>query len=305
MSETKTFEEIFLSESLDENLKTSELDILLVSDVHTNYIYLEKLKEWQIENQRSFNYIVCLGDILSLNMPENETKECISKGESEISGIISFLESICLNVIYIGGNHDPKTIFNMNWLPTLTIRSINLHGKHMKLANDLYLVGLGGAIPTVESTYDPDDKEFFLYSDVTDKTKWDGYPYYNDKDYNSDLQRTMKITKEAIAESNSTPGIQFILLTHNGPFYSSTTICKHDKCIYMGSKSLHYFLKENKDIFINIHGHTHKGKGMTNLDEQTVINPGNLNNGHFSVMKLKRNFYMKWEIKNIEFIKLY
>ena len=52
MSETKTFEQLFLSENKEENLSIRELNILLVTDIHKSYDFLEKLKEWQLENKR-------------------------------------------------------------------------------------------------------------------------------------------------------------------------------------------------------------------------------------------------------------
>jgi len=107
MSETKTFEELFLSENETQNLSIKELDILLVSDIHKSYEYLERLKEWTIENKKLFDYIFCTGDMLKLKYPETDQKEQIAKGEAELSAMIAFLENICLNVIYLGGNHDP------------------------------------------------------------------------------------------------------------------------------------------------------------------------------------------------------
>ena len=57
MSETKTFEELFLSSNLSHNLSVSNLKILLISDINSNYMYVEKLKEWQLENNQYFDYV--------------------------------------------------------------------------------------------------------------------------------------------------------------------------------------------------------------------------------------------------------
>ena len=49
MSEPKTFEELFLSYSKEENLKLKKLKILLINNINSNYRYLLKLKECQIK----------------------------------------------------------------------------------------------------------------------------------------------------------------------------------------------------------------------------------------------------------------
>ena len=57
MSETKTFEELFLSYSKEENLKSKKLKILLINNINSNYRYFLKLKEWKIKSQEYFDYI--------------------------------------------------------------------------------------------------------------------------------------------------------------------------------------------------------------------------------------------------------
>jgi Icc-related predicted phosphoesterase len=310
MSENKTFHELFLSECKEQNLSVKELKILLVSDIHLNFDFLEKLKEWQLE-KKLFDYIFCTGDMLNLKYPEQEKNEVIAESEAQIGSIISYLENMSLNVIYIGGNHDPKSLFEAE-LPNLTIKSTNLHKKYHKLANDLYLVGLGGAIPAVESQYKLTDKGFKPYIDVTNTVPFPGYPYNDnhekpdyaksDKMYRDDLNNLWKTVRAEISEINTTPNIRFIFLTHNGPFYSSTTIGESkEKCAYMGSKGLDEFLKENASVFLNIHGHTHSGLGYINFSHYSVINPGALKEGNFAVLTLWRDHVDEWKIGNVEF----
>jgi Icc-related predicted phosphoesterase len=315
MSETKKFEELFLSECKAENSSIQELDILLVSDIHKSYDYLEKLKEWTLENKKLFNYIFCTGDMLTLKYPELEDNEIIAKSEAELSAIISFLENICLNVIYIGGNHDPKSLFKTQDVPTLTIKSTNIHKKMIKVSNDLYIVGLGGSTPAIESFNQTDSHLFIPYVDVTDKIKWEGYPYNDvmgnasykksDKMYIEDFNEFWCKTKLEIEETNSTNNIKFILLTHIGPFYSNTTLVgSSGKCIYTGSQNLQEFLKTNKDIFLNIHGHSHDAVGLSSFENIKIINPGTLSNGDFAIIKLKRNFDGEWVVSRTEFLNL-
>ncbi len=319
MSETKRFEELFLSDCYSENIKTNELKILLISDVHKNYSFLESLKEWHTKSKKNFNYIFLTGDILSLNYPENEQTEIIAKSESEISAIISFLENMCLNVIYLGGNHDPKTLFDDPNL-SLTIKSLNIHKKHFKICNDLYIYGLGGAVPTISSKYKINSHEFNPYLDIDPesitKIVWKGFPYQNsiekpdynisDELYAKDLFENFDNAKLSIKNSNANENIKFLLLTHNGPFYCQSTLQEYkEKCAYMGSLALSRFLKKNsEEILLNIHGHTHRGKGLYSFDNLSVINPGALSCGSFCEIVLRRNCNEEWFLYSANFIDL-
>jgi len=319
MSETKKFEELFLSECDSENLGTSELKILLISDVHKNYSFLENLKEWHTMHNKVYDYIFLTGDILRLNYPENEQAEFIAKSEAEISAIISFLENMCLKVIYLGGNHDPKTLFSDASL-CLTIKSTNIHKKSIKVCNDLYIFGLGGSVPTIGSKNCVDSEDFIPYVDVDPETikdvVWQGYPYQNsyekpdyytsDKIYTKELTESYEKTKQSISNDNKTENIKFILLTHNGPFYSASSIMEYNgKCVYMGSIGLSKFMKRYKDdILLNVHGHTHSGKGLYCFGSTPVINPGALTLGSFSSITLKRDCNDEWYLFSSEFVDL-
>ena len=148
MSETKTFEELFLSQSEEENLKVKKIKILIVNNINSNYMYLIKLKEWQIQQKEYFDYLFYLGNFLSYdeNKDKNDIKE-ISNDEAEIGGLLSYLENLSLNIVYLGGKNDCLTLFKAPY-PSLTLRSVNLHENFYKLAEDLYLVGYGGSIST-------------------------------------------------------------------------------------------------------------------------------------------------------------
>ena len=319
MSESKKFEELFLSESLEDNLNINEISILAITDLHKNYHFLENLKEWHTKNKKQFNYIFLTGDILTLDYPDNEKPETIAKAEAEISAIISFLENMCLNVIYLGGNHDPKTLFNET-SPSLTIKSFNIHKKQFKICNDLYIYGLGGAVPTIVSKNNIDSNEFIPYIDIDPlslkNVYWKGYPYQNsyespdynlsDEIYTKDLFDNFERIKVDIQNENTTPNIKYILLTHNGPFYTQSSLMTHkNKCVYMGSVGLSKFLKNKKDdILLNIHGHTHNSKGIYPFNQVNVINPGALTIGHFCTINLKRDCNNDWFIYSTEFINL-
>lgn len=322
MSETKKFEELFLSECSSENLQRTELKILLISDLHKNYSFLENLKDWHTKQKRVFNYIFLTGDILSLKYPENIQPESIAKSEAEISAIISFLENMCLNVIYLGGNHDPTTLFSDSEL-SLTIKSTNAHKKFIKVCNDLYIFGFGGAVPALSSKNFIDDESFVPYADIDLETVnncvFEGFPFQNsfaenekvdyyasDSLYSKELNESFTKAKEKIRSENSTENLKFILLTHNGPFYSQSSIMEYKgKCVYMGSVALSKFMTKNKnEVLVNVHGHTHHGKGLYNFGSASVINPGALTLGSFCALTLRRDCNDEWFLFSSEFIDL-
>ena len=145
MSETKTFEELFLSQSVEENLKINHLKILVINNINSNNLYLFKLKEWQINHNVYFDYLFFLGNFLSSsNKDKNSIKE-IANDEAQTGGLLSYLENLCLKIVYIGGNNDIGTLFKKPY-PHLTVKSTNIHNDFFKLADDLYVVGYGGDI---------------------------------------------------------------------------------------------------------------------------------------------------------------
>lgn len=171
MSETKTFEELFLSQNEEENLKVKQIKILIVNNINSNYMYLIKLKEWQIKHKEYFDYIFFLGNFLSYdeNKDKNDIKE-ISNDEAEIGGLLSYLENLSLNIIYLGGKNDCPTLFKVPY-PSLTLRSINLHENFHKLAEDLYLIGYGGNIST-DKLNNPIENTFHKFHDyIRDNNK--------------------------------------------------------------------------------------------------------------------------------------
>lgn len=277
-----------------------KIQILLVTDIHDDYEYLKKLKKWQIENNIKVNYIFCTGDIVT-TLEQNNDK-AINKGMIGLLNIINFLEQICSKVIYIGGNYDPIKIYEKN--DKIMSGSINLHKDYFKIQEDLYVLGIGGSVPALQGEYNIDDPNFIPFFENNNNIIFEGCPYNGnfenaDKKYLEDLDYTLNKLKNDIKEKD----VKIILLTHNGPYYSNTTLMEYkNKCLYSGSKTLQHFLKINNDIIINIHGHTHGGKGITNFNNKSVINVGNLSDGHFGIIELRRNINYEWFLYNCNFI---
>ena len=265
MSETKTFEELFLAQSEEENLKVNHLKILIVNNINLNYIYLFKLKEWQIQHQEYFDYVFYLGNFLSYS--ENKNKEDIkeiSNDEAEIGGLLSYLENLSLNIIYIGGNNDTPTIFKSPY-PSLTLRSINLHKNFHKLAEDLYLIGFGGNIPI--------DK------------------------LNNPLEKTFLSFHEYIKENNRNKKFQTIFL-NNDCSYENNKSANNNK-----DKINKNIIKNKKNnIFININGNIKMKKGNEKKWDINIINPGSICEGEFGILILERDINNLWKIKEMNYL---
>ena len=270
MSETKSFEDLFLAQSEEENLKINHLKILIINNINSNHMYLIKLKEWQNEHQEYFDYLFILGNFLSYdeNKKKDDIKE-IANDEAEIGGFLSYLENISINIIYIGGNNDTTTIFKEPY-PKLTLRSINLHKQFHKLADDLYLVGYGGG-ESMERLNNPIEN---IFSSL--------FKYIKENDKISKIQ-TIFLNNESSYEKN------IISSDNKGTIYE--TIIKDKK----------------NNILINLNGNTKIKKGtqiLSNLN-LTVINPGSICEGEFVILIIKRdNKNNSWKIHKLDHLNI-
>jgi Icc-related predicted phosphoesterase len=305
MSETAKFEELFVAQDKHSLQNVNELNFLVVTDIHKSLPYIEKLKEWQMETKHMFDYVFCLGDILNLKEEDQKNDEIVFKSEGELSSIINYLENICLNVLYIPGNHEPHTLFR-KCPPKLTVKSQNIHKCFYQITKDLYVFGFGGSVPTILSKFNVD--QTCLFTDITNDILWEGYPFIGDYDsadnaFKTEFMEAWSSGLEEIKNERGTlEGIKFILLTHNGPFYSNTSVLNYkNRFSYMGSKFLNNFINNSTDILADLHGHTHDGKGLCKVNNVEVINAGPLLFGNFLRMKLKRDTMLEWCVAGLEF----
>lgn len=263
MSETKTFEELFLSYSQEENLKVNHLKILIINNINSNYMYLIKLKEWQIKHQEYFDYLLFIGNFLSHseNKDKNDIKE-ICNDEAEIGALLSYLENLSLNIVYIGGENDTPTIFKEPY-PSLTLKSINLHKKFHKIAEDLYLIGYGGNIDI----------------DSLEKV------FYNFKNY--------------IKENVNMKNIQTIFISNDNSRCDDYSLFNNKK-----DKINENIIKNDNNVFLNINGNIDMKKGTEKIENITILYPGSICQGEFTILILERNNNNKnsWEIKAIDYL---
>lgn len=117
----------------------SSITFILISDLHMNHKKLEKLKSWYFSFlEEKVDFLFVLGDFDNLNNPCSRRDQIDS--EARISNILSFLEFFACPIIYLPGNHDPDTLFqieediNPNELKKLTQHSVNLHKRKLSFS---------------------------------------------------------------------------------------------------------------------------------------------------------------------------
>ena len=126
--------------------KDDKLFFLLVSDIHGSFTKVNQLIAYCQTHSIKPDYILCLGDIVSIPQGSQDNKSICDEKEKEIKNLFSLLESICPNIIYVPGNHDPHTLFKVGESPKITENSINLHLRSHIIKDDLLLVGVVGCI---------------------------------------------------------------------------------------------------------------------------------------------------------------
>jgi Icc-related predicted phosphoesterase len=261
-----------------------------VSDIHSSFDHLANLKTWYTQNPEKFDYIFATGDFDSMKISPGDAVTETNTNYTELTRNLSGLEHFSTPILYIPGNHDPIGLFSQH--PRLTPNSYSIQNKSLLIAENLQVVGMGGSLPG--------------YWEQADKYEinLDAYPYRNETEYNTDLQNI--IEKEI---SKKAEQVQTVLLTHTGPYLSSTVLIYRDKeerNLWLGSKELEKVLKNPKwNILVNIHGHAHPGVGRANYAKLQIINPGSLVDGNFAIMHLKKNVLdKKWKISKTEFMDL-
>ena len=278
--------------------KKDKLSILIVSDTHEKIDNLNKLVEECEKNSYKPDYIFLLGDIVTILQGDQDNENKCEKYYTIINQILQILEQISPNVIYIPGNHDPKILFDNDNKIKFGNSSINLHKKKYEINNNLLVIGIGGSITNLKSN----EKEYYKYDYNINNVEWRGYPYI-DNNENPNFEKCEELFKkdlDIIFNYLKDNNKQIILISHNGPFNSSTSNCfENGTCFYAGSLILDKFIYDNKKRILTVlHGHTHYGFGVSTLYDINIFNPGPLKNGHYG--KIDLNYKdEKWIIKKI------
>eukprot|EP01080_Neovahlkampfia_damariscottae_P000385 gene385-6799_t len=259
------------------------MELLCVSDIHLKISNIETVSKWIKEENKKPDIILCSGDISNLKGKDYENEELKKKSIDDVYNILVELEKICPCCYFIPGNHDAIDFFDESFKFNKSLNSINVHSKIVKLKDNLWLGGFGGATPG----YWKESKE----------KAWEGYPYNNEEEYSKSFKKFE--IKSILQKENS-----IILMSHLGPSSSQTTIYQKDMTfpkINSGSNFLNDFLSSDESqnsIFLNVHGHTHPGYGRTTLGNVQTINPGSLKESKFGYLKIEKKKNGKWFLSN-------
>lgn len=291
--------------------QNKEINILVVSDVHGDSYQFDNIKQYSKALNKKYEYIFYLGDFDSLLEEEQNDEVIINESLEIINQMLKLMETICPNVYYIGGNHEPGVLFSDS-CPKLGKTSINIHKKIARIENDILITGIGGSVPSIESK---DEHDFHKYKiDNYDNIIWKGYPYMNylhykdeimsysksDALFGKDISNTFTLLDSLKKENDI-----IILLTHVGPFNSQTSNrFKNGNCIYTGSVELENIInKYNDEIILNLHGHTHPSPGIIKISNTYVFNPGSLRKGSFGEINIQKK-EGKWIINEIKHLNI-
>lgn len=255
------------------------LRILVISDLHECQANLDML----IQELKGKNYdklFIC-GDFMNLSKEQCLDPDMKNQSIKHINEVIDQLRTGFQlgkdSIIIIPGNHDHNEFF----INCDALNPLNIHKRSIHIAEGLFVVGQGGAVPG--------------YDIATGEIAFDGFPYNNEEEYNKDLQDVLELEKEISKTS------QFIHMSHTGPSMSSTSIIEEGdgKPLKSGSDSLNTLLKERRDkMLFLVHGHSHYGLGIFNYIDTRVINPGSLRyNGSYGEIVLK-SVQQEWKVKS-------
>ncbi|XP_065840649.1 uncharacterized protein [Oscarella lobularis] len=262
---------------MEELRQKTRIRILHVTDVHSALHNIVALKTRLETRGERIDLILLSGDNADMEIGARDLSRDaakIARYEKDMELVIRELESIHSLVVYVPGNHDPITTFDLNASP-MTSTSMNLHRKCMRLAGNLCIIGFGGSIPAFKDS----------------KLHWEGFPFETEEDLAKELDPLLQF-KPLPSGSNRLDAIEegdsVILMTHFGPSRTDTTIVYEDisQPILSGSETLRCHLEGDllqKFAFLNIHGHSHDALGKVQLGNVTISNPGPLREGNYGL----------------------
>ena len=284
------------------NEKT-RIKFLVIGDMHNRIQNVRKVLS-KIK-QEKFDYILCFGDVVNIPTGDNWNKNILDSFMPLMQGIFLELEKVA-PILWVPGNHDPYMYFTYNY-KEVSSKSKNIHKKFEKLADDLYIVGLGGSTPMLSGG--EWNKNFIPFKDIDfSRFKYTGYPYnVKSNDYIESDEMLLKDFNEVLNEGKKVWGnSQLIFLTHIGPLFTTTNAMEEEgEYLYLGSKSIGEIFKNEDNCFINIHGHSHLAEGfVTNRPNKHVFNVGANYCGNYGKLEIIKNKEGKWEVfsNSIEYI---
>ena len=273
----------------------NKIKFLVINDMHNRIQNVRKVIS-KI-NSEKFDYVLCCGDVVNVPTGDNADKTITDSYMPLMYNIFLELEEIA-PILWVPGNHEPYIYFTNNY-EEVTSKSKNLHKKFEKLSENLYIVGLGGSTPMLNGG--KWSKSFIPFKDIDfEKYKFPGYPYNDSsnsyiesdnmllKDFNEVLNEGKKIWGES----------QLIFLTHNGPIFTPTNSMEVEgEYLYLGSKSIGDIFQNEKNCFINVHGHSHLSEGyITIRQDKHILNVGANYNGNYVKLEIIKDKEGKWNV---------
>ncbi len=154
--------------------KRRELQILLISDIHSKVSVIESTKTYLDNNNIHPDWIFLLGDLVDIpNRPTDkyEDETSLLQRGTFFSGL-QRIATICPNVLFIPGNHDPYETY----CPPVTDATIagpaffhsSIHCGRARIADDLVVCGVGGSVDATNTS--------------TSTREWVGYPWRDTED---------------------------------------------------------------------------------------------------------------------------
>ena len=164
----------------------SNLNILLLSDLHLNDDLLEAMlaQVQQRHQTRPYHYVFMSGDLCDLpnSGPESEFDQvAIREAHDRIKNWVARVQDAVAPVLLIPGNHDPPSWFSPEDGPQDLMAEANVHGRTRRLADGLYVAGLGGCV-----------QDFYIKGGTEPPVKcWSPYPYTEEdhSGFAADLQK--------------------------------------------------------------------------------------------------------------------
>lgn len=93
------------------NIQVQKLDIIFISDIHSNREYLNKLAEHVRNNGLNFDYCLVGGDVV--NCDQNHKTHDEEKETATFKEIFLFLHDLFqCKILFVPGNHDPLLYLN-------------------------------------------------------------------------------------------------------------------------------------------------------------------------------------------------
>ena len=281
----------------------TKMKFLIIGDMHNKIQNVRKVLS-KIKYD-TFDYILCCGDIVNIPTGQNSDKNLIESFMPLMRNIFLELEKIA-PILWVPGNHEPYMYFTKNY-EEISSKSKNIHKKYEKIADNLYIVGLGGSTPILSGG--KWSKDFIPFKDIDfSKIKYTGYPYNaTNNNYNESDEMLLNDFNEVLNEGKKVWGnSQLIFLTHLGPLLSTTNSMEEEgDYLYLGSKNIGEIFKNEEKCFINIHGHSHFSEGfITPRPGKHIFNVGAIYNGNYGKLEIVKDKEGNWQVfsNSIEYL---